>query len=139
MTMPKRTERLPRPASELENLASYYDTHDTSAEMEDGEWVDPQPMRTTSLRLPSDVISQLKTLAHERGIRYTALLREIVEQAVDQTHHVGHDDLAQINARLARIEAAVSERPMPVQRSRDTPKAARTGSRTRKSDTSAKA
>jgi len=36
MTMTKQPERLPRPAAELEQLAEYYDTHDTSAEMEPG-------------------------------------------------------------------------------------------------------
>ena len=39
MTMTKRTEKLPRPAAELERLAEYYDTHDTSVEMEHGDGV----------------------------------------------------------------------------------------------------
>jgi hypothetical protein len=43
----KPSERLPRPAAELERLAEYYDTHDTSAEMEPGAWVEPQPMATS--------------------------------------------------------------------------------------------
>jgi hypothetical protein len=30
---------------ELEDLAAHYDTHDTSGEMEPGQWVDPQPMK----------------------------------------------------------------------------------------------
>ena len=46
MTMTKQPERLPRPAAELERLAEYYDTHDTSAEMESGDWAEPQPMAT---------------------------------------------------------------------------------------------
>src|SRR5262249_15423912 len=37
------TEALPRPASQLNDLASYYDTNDTSTEMEDGTWVDLRP------------------------------------------------------------------------------------------------
>ena len=41
MTMTKQPEQLPRPEAELERLAEYYDTHDTSAEMEHGDWVDP--------------------------------------------------------------------------------------------------
>jgi hypothetical protein len=55
MTMTKQPEPLPRPAAELERLAEYYDTHDTSAEMEAGEWAEPQPIATTSLRLPVEV------------------------------------------------------------------------------------
>lgn len=105
MATTKKSQDLPRPAEELDELATYYDTHDTSAEMGSGQWVEPQPMKTTSLRLPADVVAELKKLAHARGIRYTALLREIVEQAVQGTHSVHGDELAEINERLARIES----------------------------------
>jgi hypothetical protein len=57
MSMPKHPGNLPRPAADLERLAGYYETHDTSAEMEHGEWVEPRPMATTSLRLPAGVIA----------------------------------------------------------------------------------
>ena len=83
MIMIERDEQLPRAAAELEQLASYYDFHDTSAEMEHGTWVEPQPMATTSLRLPADVISQLKRQAQARHIRYTAYVRSILERAAD--------------------------------------------------------
>jgi predicted DNA binding CopG/RHH family protein len=105
------TETLPRPAGELNDLASYYDTHDTSAEMEHGEWVDLRPMKTTSLRLPADVVEALKARAHQRGIRYTALLREIIESAVHNIQTATNKDLAEINDRLARIEAAITGQP----------------------------
>ncbi|WP_190818682.1 hypothetical protein [Saccharopolyspora pogona] len=111
MQTKKKTEDLPRPTEELEELAAYYDEHDTSAEMEHGQWVDPPPMKTTSLRLPTDVVEGLKTLAQGRGIRYTTLLREIVEQAVRGTHPVKGEDLTQTNERLARIEAALTGQP----------------------------
>lgn len=110
MTRAKRTtETLPRPAGELDDLAAYYDSHDTATEMKHGQWVDPRPMKTTSLRLPEDVVKALKTRAHERGMRYTALLREIVESSVrSEPAAAQHEDLAQINQRLARIEAALA-------------------------------
>jgi len=57
------TGNLSRPAADLERLAGYYDTHDTSTEMEHGERVEPQPMATTSLRLPAEVIDELKRQA----------------------------------------------------------------------------
>ena len=82
--MTKRND-LPRPAAELEQLAEYYDTHDTSAEMEDGTWVEPQPMATTSLRLPADVISELKRQAQARHVRYTTYVRSILERAASGT------------------------------------------------------
>jgi hypothetical protein len=51
MTMTKHSEQLPE---ELEHLAEYYDTHDTSTEMDNGDWVEQAPMATTSLPLPAD-------------------------------------------------------------------------------------
>jgi predicted DNA-binding protein len=118
MTMTKRNESLPRPVHELEALAAYYDSHDTSPEMEHGEWVDPRPMKTTSLRLPADVVDTLKTLAQTRGMRYTALVREIIEHALNGVRLAETDEFAQINQRLARIEAAVVGSPeVPTQQS----------------------
>ena len=111
MTMTKRPESLPRPERELEALAAHYDTHDTAPGMEHGEWVDPRPMKTTSLRLPADVVEALKSLAYARGMRYTALVREIIEHALNGVRLAATDELAQINDRLARIESAVVEQP----------------------------
>jgi predicted DNA-binding protein len=107
------TETLPRPAEELGQLAAYYDTHDTATEMDPGRWADPRPMKTTSLRLPADVVETLKARAHRRGMRYTALLREIIERAVQSEQAAQGEDLAQINQRLARIEAALTGKPAP--------------------------
>ena len=45
MTMTKQSERLPPPVAKLERLAEYYDTHDTSAEMEPGHWRPKTPRR----------------------------------------------------------------------------------------------
>ncbi len=105
MTMTKQPERLPRPAAELEQLAEYYDTHDTSAEMEPGHWVEPQPMATTSLRLPVEVIDQLKQQARERHLRYTSYVRSILENAA---RHGASPEIADITERLERIERAVT-------------------------------
>jgi predicted DNA binding CopG/RHH family protein len=76
--MTKR-EELPRSAEELAELADYYDKNDTSVEMEAGEWVDPRPMVTTSLRLPDTMVTALKEEARRKGVRYTALVREVLE------------------------------------------------------------
>ena len=107
MTMTKHSEQLPRPAAELEELAEYYDNHDTSAEMEHGEWLEPQPMATTSLRLPADVIDQLKQQARARHLRYTSYVRSILER----TARTGIPlEIADITERLERIERAVTSR-----------------------------
>jgi predicted DNA binding CopG/RHH family protein len=105
MTMTKQTERLPRPAADLERLAEYYDSHDTSKEMQPGEWVEPQPMATTSLRLPAEVIGQLKRQAKDRHLRYTSYVRLILEQAAGAGPQ---PELADIAERLERIERAIT-------------------------------
>jgi predicted DNA-binding protein len=93
-----------QPAEELDELAAYYGTHDTSEEMEYGQWVEPQPMATTSLRLPVHVITELKREAKDRGIRYSTHVRDILEHAI---HEEPAADPAEINRRLERIEHAV--------------------------------
>lgn len=108
MTMTKHSEHLPRPADQLEGLSEYYDTHDTSAEMEHGRWVEPQPMTTTSLRLPAEVIDQLKRQARTQHVRYTSYVRSILEHAARGGQP---PELLQIAERLDRIERAVTSRP----------------------------
>ena len=105
MITSKQPEPLPRPAAELERLAEYYDTHDTSTEMEAGEWAEPRPMATTSLRLPVEVIDQLKQQARERHLRYTSYVRSILERAA---HGDTPPEIADITERLERIERAVT-------------------------------
>jgi hypothetical protein len=106
--MTKHPEQLPRPAAELERLAEYYDTHDTSTDMDNGDWVEPQPMATTSLRLPADVIDQLKQQARTRHVRYTTHVRSILERAARSD---SPPELAEITERLERIERALSGGP----------------------------
>lgn len=108
MTMTNHSEQLPRPAAELEELAEYYDSHDTSGEMERGEWIEPQPMATTSLRLPADVIDQLKRQARARHVRYTSYVRSILERTARGD---ALPEIADITERLERIERAVTRGP----------------------------
>src|ERR1039457_6874043 len=81
MTMTDHPEQLPQPAAALERLAEYYGTQDPGGEMKQGEGVEPQPMATTSLRLPTEVISQLKRQASAKHVRYTSYVRSILERA----------------------------------------------------------
>ena len=105
MTMTKQSEQLPLPAAELEELAKHYGSHETSGEMEHGEWVEPQPMATTSLRLPADVIDELKRQARARQVRYTSYVRSILERAA---RGGAPPEIADITERLERIERAVT-------------------------------
>lgn len=71
-------EQLPRSETELEELDAFYSTYDTSEEIDAGEVVTPEPMATTSLRLPGEVVERLRAEAANRGIRYTTLIREVL-------------------------------------------------------------
>lgn len=115
--MSKESERLPRPAQELEELASYYDDHDTADEMADGQWV--EPMVTTSLRLPRDVFEQLKENARREGKRHTAYIREILEHSLEDAD----------SGELAEIRTKVDELLRTV-KSQETAKVAATSKKT---------
>jgi hypothetical protein len=68
---------------ELQTLADYYDATDTSAEMADAEWDDEtaeNPMITTSLRLPKNVLDQIRATAAAEGVKPTALMRRWIEE-----------------------------------------------------------
>ncbi len=95
------SERLPRSSEELESLARHYDDTDASDEIAEGRIVTPEPMVTTSLRLPRSVVEQLRREAGRRGMRYTTLLREVAEQHVTGSSAV---DQPASSATLERLE-----------------------------------
>lgn len=67
----------------LVELADHYDSHDTAEEMNGGRWetdVNPEPMITTSLRLPQRLMANVRADARRRGMNPSALIREILEQ-----------------------------------------------------------
>lgn len=79
----------------LDEIAKWVDEHDFSEEIEQAEPnldAVENPMITTSLRLPRDVMEGLRKVADERGIKVTALMRDWLEQrlAIDGT---GDDDV----------------------------------------------
>lgn len=70
---------------ELEETAKYYETEDTSSELESAVWDDTavvDPMVTTSLRLPKPVMDAVRRAAAQRGVRPTQLMREWIEARV---------------------------------------------------------
>jgi predicted DNA-binding protein len=79
------SEKFPMPEAKLDELATFYGAHDVSEEIEDGEVVTPQPMVTTSLRLPSHVVEMLRAEAENRGIRYTSLVRNLLVSYVSES------------------------------------------------------
>jgi len=90
---------------ELLETRDYYDTHSTADEMANGTWetdVDPDPMVTTSLRLPKSLLDWVREQATAEHVKPTALVRRWIEQ-----QHA--DDRAPTGTaeRLERLEQAV--------------------------------
>ncbi|RLB40593.1 MAG: hypothetical protein DRH12_09825 [Deltaproteobacteria bacterium] len=85
--MAKRKEDLKK----LEELRAYYDKGDFSALIEKGEevpspftgedykaWKKTRKMKQISLRLPEDLIAELKVEAMKQNIGYQTLIRQIL-------------------------------------------------------------
>lgn len=68
---------------DIEKLRDYYDSHDTSAELEMAEPDDSvvdEPMVGITIRLPAAALNAAREAARLRGVKVTALLREWIEQ-----------------------------------------------------------
>jgi len=96
----------------MRKLREHYDSVDTSADMENGVWetdVDPDPMVTTSLRLPKSLLDWLRERAAEERIKPTALVRRWIEEQREQSEGGGSasSGSSSIDARVARLENAV--------------------------------
>ncbi|GLZ35970.1 hypothetical protein Lesp02_81570 [Lentzea sp. NBRC 105346] len=100
---------------DLTKLAEHYDTTDLSSELEHAELdetVDPDPMITTSLRLPKSVLDRVRARAADEGVKPTALMRRWVEQASandvstleELMRQVVHDELAPVRQFIADHE-----------------------------------
>jgi uncharacterized protein (DUF4415 family) len=86
----------------LAELRDYYDNHSTAADMGDATWeteVEPDPMVTTSLRLPKSVLDWVRAQAEVEHTKPTALIRRWIEERQAGT--------AGVDERLARLERAV--------------------------------
>lgn len=92
---------------ELAALREYYDNTSTADDMlTGGRWetdVDPDPMVTTSLRLPKSLLDWVREQAVEQRVKPTALIRRWIED-----RRAGADD--DVVGRLTRLEQAVFHR-----------------------------
>jgi len=86
--------KLPRFVSEQEE-AKFWASHDSTAYLDDTEpvavtFVDARPPREqVALRLDTDALEALKTVARHQGIGYQALIRTWVMERLAQEHTVG--------------------------------------------------
>jgi len=87
----------------IEELRDYYDSHDTSAEMEQGQWetdVVDDPMITTSLRLPKSLLDWVRDQAGAEHAKPSAWIRALIERT-----RTGNADLAE---RVSALESLFS-------------------------------
>jgi hypothetical protein len=70
--------------TKLQRLAEYYDTHDTSEELERAalvdEPMDPDPMVSLSLRLPKSLLDWVRVQARTEHTKPTQLIRRWIEE-----------------------------------------------------------
>lgn len=67
----------------IEELREHYDSHDVSAEMEQGHWetdVVDDPMITTSLRLPKSLLDWVREQAGAEHAKPSAWIRALIEK-----------------------------------------------------------
>ncbi|MGH9063853.1 MAG: hypothetical protein ACRD0L_07790 [Acidimicrobiales bacterium] len=93
--------------TKLDEIAAHAESHDFAAEMEQGAWEDdtePDPMVTTSLRLPKSLLDWVRERAADQHVRPSVLIRQWVEQRREAGGGAGIEDLA---SRVERLEQAV--------------------------------
>jgi hypothetical protein len=94
--------------TKLQRLAEYYDTHDTSNELERAELVeepvDPDPMVSLSLRLPKSLLDWVRAQALAEHTKPTQLIRRWIEER----RATGQPSLEQ---RVRRLEELVQRAP----------------------------
>lgn len=93
--------------SKQNEIAEYAQTHDFSAEMEQGVWetdTEADPMVTTSLRLPKSLLDWVRQQAAMQHVRPSVLIRQWIEQHRDAGGATGIEHLV---ARMERLEHIV--------------------------------
>jgi hypothetical protein len=93
---------------DLARAAEYYDTHDISADMQEGEWSRHEgrqaetAMSGFNTRLPTTVLNDARTIARARGMATGAWIREVIEAAV--ARQKAGDDMVPMSVLLAAAE-----------------------------------
>jgi predicted DNA-binding protein len=94
--------------NKIDELRDYYDTNDTSEEMERGQWVaDPGKTAETAMsgfntRFPTPVLNDVRALAKVRGMSTGEWIREVVEAAV--AREKAGTEMVPVSVLLAAVE-----------------------------------
>ncbi len=78
-------ELYPPDTDDLEELANWFDTHDTTelADLEEVRERPARPMVQVTLRLPADLVDRYRRLAQRTHIPYTTLIRSVLLRALE--------------------------------------------------------
>jgi predicted DNA-binding protein len=107
--------------TKLEELADYYDTHDTSAELEDAvleRASATEPMVTYALRLPKPVLDRLRVVAQARDEKATTLMRSWLEERLAREE----SDPPAAVVDVGDLMAFLAERSRPIERAASRPR-----------------
>jgi hypothetical protein len=107
--------------TKLEELADFYDTHDTSAELEDAvleRASATEPMVTYALRLPKPVLDRLRVVAQARDEKVTTLMRSWLEERLAREE----SDPPAAVVDVGDLMAFLAERSRPIERAASRPR-----------------
>ena len=94
---------------ELARLRDHYDHADLTTDVERARWetdVDPDPMVTTSLRLPKSLLDWVRQQAEAEQVKPTALIRRWIER---QRTEPDADVNRRLERAVERLEDVVTE------------------------------
>lgn len=95
--------------AKIDELREYYDTHDTSEDLEGAAYDDTivkAPMVGITVRFPKPALDRVRAIANARNVKVTALIRDLVEQAIA-------DEQADMVISVADVRRLIAERSKP--------------------------
>lgn len=95
--------------TKIDELREYYDTHDTSEELEEATYDDTiaeSPMVGITVRFPKSALDRVRAIADARGVKVTALIRDLVERAIA-------DEQTDMVVSVADVQRLIAERSKP--------------------------
>src|SRR5664280_3763944 len=88
--------------NKLDEIAAYAEGHDFSKEMEQGVWdtdTEPDPMITTSLRLPKSLLDWVRERAAAQHVRPSGLIRQWIDCLLYTSDAADEEDSVDLGGR----------------------------------------
>lgn len=96
--------------AKIDELRDYYDNTDTSESIKNATWDDTiteDPMVGITVRFPKSALDRVRATADTRGVKVTALIRDLVERAI------ADDPQANMVLSVADVQRLIAERSRP--------------------------